>query len=181
MPLLSLLERLARLVHSESHAAGLRPVQWDILRFLAQANRFSRTPSGLTAYLGQTKGTVSQSLKALEDKGLVEKLPQPGDKRGVDVRLSTAGRAMLAKDPLVGFMDGLDGFGLEDRTALEALLSRYLTGLLTARQGRMFGECRQCRFFQASAAQGPYFCGLLKQALSEEDSRDRCIEFERVS
>ncbi len=70
----ALIERIGRLIGSESHANGLQPVHWEALRYLSKANRFSQTAAALTAYLGLTKGTVSQSLKALEAKGLVRKL-----------------------------------------------------------------------------------------------------------
>ncbi|HIP78057.1 MAG TPA: MarR family transcriptional regulator, partial [Kiloniellaceae bacterium] len=56
-----LLERLARVLQNEAHSEGLKPTQWEALRYLSRANRFSRTPSGVTAYLGMTKGTVSQT------------------------------------------------------------------------------------------------------------------------
>ena len=42
-------ERLGRLVQSEAHAAGLQPVQWEALRFLERANRFSRTAAAVTS------------------------------------------------------------------------------------------------------------------------------------
>ena len=35
-----LLERLARLVHNDAHVDGLKPTQWESLRYLARANRF---------------------------------------------------------------------------------------------------------------------------------------------
>ena len=39
--------------------------------FIARANRFSRTPAALADYAGSTRGTISQTLIALEQKGLV--------------------------------------------------------------------------------------------------------------
>jgi len=69
----ALIERIGRLLSTDAHAAGLLPVQWEVLRYLRRANRFSRTPAALTAYLGLTKGTVSQTLRALEGRGLVRK------------------------------------------------------------------------------------------------------------
>ena len=39
-----LLERLARVLQNEAHTGGLKPTQWEALRYLARANRFSRTP-----------------------------------------------------------------------------------------------------------------------------------------
>jgi DNA-binding MarR family transcriptional regulator len=57
------LERLSRVLLNDSASGGLNPTQWEALRFFALANRFSSTPSGLTAFLGVTKGTVSQTVR----------------------------------------------------------------------------------------------------------------------
>ncbi len=66
-----LIERLDRLVRSGESGHGLNPAQWEALRYLARANRFSRNPAALADYLGSTRGTVSQTLIALEQKGHV--------------------------------------------------------------------------------------------------------------
>ena len=52
------------------------------------------------AYLGLTKGTVSQTVHALEAKGLVTKQVDPADRRGRRLSLSPAGRTLLMRDPL---------------------------------------------------------------------------------
>ena len=67
-----LLERLAGLLRSESRKLlseyGLQPVQFEALHYLSNCNRYSDTPMAVTEYLGQTKGSVSQTLKVLEKK-----------------------------------------------------------------------------------------------------------------
>ena len=97
----ALIERIGRLLSTDAHAGGLLPVQWEALRYLGRANRFSRTPAALTAYLGLTKGTVSQTVHALEARGLVTKQVDPVDRRGRRLSLSPAGRTLLMRDPLV--------------------------------------------------------------------------------
>jgi DNA-binding MarR family transcriptional regulator len=49
-------------------AHGLQPVQLEVLNYLSSCNRYSDTPMAVTEYLGQTKGTVSQTIKTLEKK-----------------------------------------------------------------------------------------------------------------
>src|SRR3546814_3015773 len=65
-----LLDRLSRLTRELQFVDGLNPAQWEALRFLATANKYSRPPPALAEYLGATKGTVSQNLIAPESKGL---------------------------------------------------------------------------------------------------------------
>ena len=69
------LERLTRLMRAGEHEGGLNPAQWEALRYLSRANRFSNSPIALTRFLGSTKGTISQTIKALERKGYIAKGP----------------------------------------------------------------------------------------------------------
>ena len=100
----NLLERIGRLSRTEEQIGDLYPAQWAVLRYLAKANRFSRIPMAMTRYLATTRGTMSQSIKALERKGYVERQPSETDKRSVLVELTSAGRKQLAHDPMLGRM-----------------------------------------------------------------------------
>jgi DNA-binding MarR family transcriptional regulator len=169
-----LLDRLSRLIQNEGHAFGLKPTQWEVLRYLGMANRFSRQPAAITAYLGVTKGTVSQSLMALEKKGFVEKTPIAGDKRKVDIDLTEAGRDLLDKDPLAALDRLIVNLGAEERHVLEAQLEWVLRGWLTERGGRAFGVCKTCRYFETDndAAR----CGLLGVDLRPDECAMICVE-----
>ena len=174
-----LLERLSRILQNEAHASGLRPTQWEALRYLARANRFSRSPSAVTAYLGVTKGTVSQTLNALERKGLVRKRAAPGDRRNLMVEVTRAGRELLARDPVEAVSTAAARLSAVERRALSAALESLLAEALRRRGGRPFGLCRSCRFFQRRAKDGaPHRCALLEVPLSGEDSEQICIEQE---
>ena len=81
--LAALIDCLGRTVHSLQFAGDMNPAQWETLRFLSCANRYSRRPSALAEFLGTTKGTVSQTLKCLEGKGYVRRVKPEGDRRGV--------------------------------------------------------------------------------------------------
>ena len=63
-----LMDRLERLARMGEQTGRLNPAQWEALRYLARANRFSRTPAALADYLAATRGTVSRTLlvKGLE-------------------------------------------------------------------------------------------------------------------
>jgi DNA-binding MarR family transcriptional regulator len=171
-----LLDRIARLSQAADRAAGLNPAQAEALRYLGRANRFSRTPAALADYLGSTRGTVSQTLLALEAKGLVEKSAYPGDGRAVALRLTWAGEAFLQADQsqyLAGMIDA-EGTG----EALATLLDGVLRAALAARGGAAFGVCRTCRHFREGAHGGtrPHHCGLLDAPLSEPEAGQICLE-----
>lgn len=176
---IELIGRLARLVTNEGHAHGLKPAQWEALRFLARANRFSRTPGGLTAYLGLTKGTVSQTLMALERDGLIEKTANPGDGRSVRLDLSRDGRALLERDGMAAVGEAFSALAPANRTALQEGLPALVGAMLSARGGRAFGICHDCRHFAADA-RGPdrHYCRLLQQPLEGFEAEQICQEQE---
>jgi len=172
-----LLERLARVVQNEAHVAGLKPTQWEALRYLARANRFSRTPSGLTAYLGVTKGTVSQTLNALERKGLVAKTADPTDRRQVRIDVTAEGTRLLERDPLAMLSGASSALSTPERLRVAGGLEALLRESLHRRGGRPFGVCRTCRFFSADDPAGaPHRCTLLDEPLSADDSNRICEE-----
>jgi len=171
-----LLLRFARIVAAEGYGRGLQPVQWQALTYLSAANRFSRTAKALTAWLGQTKGSVSQTIIALEQKGLVSRRPDRDDQRVVRLELTDAGRAMLGAPPPSMGASMLSRLSGDERDAFMALVSKMLVGTIRKQGGRPFGQCRTCRHFEVAAEQGSYRCALLDVPLSDEDSRHICYE-----
>jgi len=172
-----LVDRLARLVRAEGHGGALNPAQWDTLRYLARCNRFSNTAGALTRYLGATKGTVSQTLNALERKHLVERGPDRASGRVVRLSLTRGGRTALANDPLLGLKQAAEA--LPPALARQAAegLTAALSALQAANKREPFGVCRTCRHFRADAPAGaPHFCALLDERLSEQDSTRICAE-----
>lgn len=177
-----LLERLARLMRAAEHQAGLNPAQWEALRYLDRANRFSNSPTALARYLGATRGTVSQTLIALERKGLITRMLRPGLRRSIALGLTARGRAQLERDPWSKL--AADAAALDARASrrLNAGLASLMAGALSRRPGASFGRCSTCRYFgrrqAARVPGGPHRCLLLDLALSETDSRKICAEHE---
>lgn len=171
----SLLERLGRLLRASAQAQGLAPAQWEALRYLARANRFSRTPAALAEYLGATRGTVSQTLIALEDKALIRKAANRRDGRSVELNLSQTGRAMLEDDALKDLARDIDAAG--SAGVLIEGLEHTLREELMRRGGRAFGVCRTCRHFRIGAGKGRRsHCSLLDEPLSDADADLICFE-----
>jgi DNA-binding MarR family transcriptional regulator len=180
-----LIDRLGRLARAADHRGGLNPAQREALRYLALANRFSRSPAALAEYLGATRGTVSQSLIALEAKGYVTREPHPRDRRALALGLTAAGRAALKDDDGVALLGAAvaAGVGAEAAT-LARLLEATLAAAIARNGGRAFGVCRTCRHFRAEAHAGtarPHHCALLDVPLAEADARAICVEHERAA
>lgn len=174
----SLLESISRALQGEQRrlavAAGLPAVQWTILHYLRDANRYSNTPQALTEYLGLTKGTVSQSLKRLEARGWVKRLADARDGRITRLVLTRGGMKQLDDSIEAEWHAAAERLPAPQRDAAEAALAQLLAGWQQSRSGRSFGVCQSCRHFQQTAAENR--CGLTGEALSDEDSTRLCRE-----
>jgi DNA-binding MarR family transcriptional regulator len=174
-----LIDRLGRLMRAEGHDGRLNPAQWDALRYLLRCNRFSNTPGALARYLSATKGTASQTLNALERKGLIARKPDAESGRVVRLTVTATGRALAAKDPLQQLTNAAAELTPTQRSALTVGLSAMLRRLQHDNGLRPFGVCRTCRHFRPDAPGGkPHWCALLLDPLSEQDSAAICVEHE---
>lgn len=173
------LERLARVLRAREHEDGLNPAQREALRYLARANRFSNTPGALTRYLGATKGTISQTVMALERKGLIAKAARDA-KKSVRLTLTDKGRETLASDPWVKLEHAVEDLGGKTRRRMQRGLEELLAREVTRGGLASFGICSSCRFFRERGregdARGPHLCMLFEEALSNEDAGRICIE-----
>lgn len=172
-----LLDRLNRLLRNDVETGPLKSVHWEVMRFLQQANRFSRTPGAVTARLGITKGTVSQSLKTLERSGFIRKLVDAKDKRVVRLALTASAEQILREDPLIALASCLESTDKENLKVVEEVFDAVLHDMLKQRNHVKFGICHTCKHFQSTKGSiGSYHCGLLNEKLYEEDISQLCIE-----
>lgn len=171
-----LLERMGRLLSSSYNADGFKPVQWEALSFLSQANVFSRNPSALGKYLGVTKGSISQTLSILENRGLLSKRTDKKDKRAVRLDLTAKGRAMVVKGPLQQVVSSIDSLGTGDQQDLLNALEKVLLAQLDERGRQPFGQCKHCTHHRHN--RGQYRCNLLGVALEKNAIELICVEYE---
>lgn len=178
--LFELLRCMARALHGGARERavvnGLLPIHAQVLAYLRHANRYSNTAQALSEFLGQTKGTVSQTLKLLEAEGLVRRSPDPHDRRVTRLAVTAAGVRRLAK------VEVDDAWVAALRT-LPAPLAAAACGALTMvmREWQQqccsasFGVCRSCAHFRVDEG-GRFRCGLTGESLSNEDSAKICRE-----
>lgn len=175
--LAELLDRLGRATHALQFAHGLNPAQWEALRFLGRANRYSRSPSSLAEYLGTTKGTASQTLRALESKGYVRRSRSSRDRRGVSLELTPEGSALLGRDPMRDIEDAVAALSGPCADTLAEGIAQVLAKVRNrCRQGE-FGVCERCRHLVATGAAETTQCGLTGDLLSKDESTLLCVNF----
>jgi DNA-binding MarR family transcriptional regulator len=97
---MAVLSRVTRLAHHLDRARrqafeahGLEPWEFDVLAALRRAGSpYRLSPGRLLKETLVTSGTMTNRVDRLASRGLVERLPDPADRRGVLVRLTESGR-----------------------------------------------------------------------------------------
>lgn len=134
---LEVLSRVTRLAHHLDRARrtafaahDLEVWEFDVLAALRRAGRpYVLSPGKLLGQTLVTSGTMTNRVDRLESRGLVQRLPDPADRRGVHVRLTPAGKervdAALA-DLLERERRLLRALSRADQDALSRLLRRLV-------------------------------------------------------
>ncbi|MGL5850301.1 MAG: MarR family winged helix-turn-helix transcriptional regulator [Phycicoccus sp.] len=134
LEVLSRVSRLARRLDLARGTAfaehGLESWEFDVLAALRRAGRpYELSPGQLVAETLVTSGTMTNRVDRLVTRDLVERHPDPRDRRGVIVRLTAAGRDAVdaALADLLGRERALlADLADDDRTRLADLLRRLL-------------------------------------------------------
>ncbi|MFN0097033.1 MAG: MarR family winged helix-turn-helix transcriptional regulator [Gemmatimonadaceae bacterium] len=172
--------------HQERHearAAGLSSAQARILTILAAVGE--QTPSDLANELGVSLATVSDSVSALESKGLVERRPSPTHHRASTLSLTRDGgvEARKASSWPEFFATSI---GTLTDTQQEQLLSSLLL-LLRAMQenGQVPAQrmCLTCTSFRPYVRDGqrPHHCALVDAPMRAAHLRLLCADHEMAS
>jgi len=122
---------------------------------------------------GTTRGTVSQTLKALASKGLVTEAASPRDRRSISYTLTQTGRAHLDRPSALA--DAAARLSPESAAAAETALTDLLRVLLARRGQRAFGICGTCRHHRPNPDRSAT-CALLSVPLAPEETSLLCIE-----
>ena len=167
-----LVSRLTRLDAASSWNDDLNPSQTAVLNYLAKANRFSRSPSHVAAYLGTTRGTISQSLKSLNKKGYVNERRSTQDKRVISYDLTAKGREVASStSQLECSIASLDE---NEKESLQDALAKIMRLALSQNGNQEFGICRTC-IHHKPKADGAY-CSLLSEHLTVAEADQICAE-----
>lgn len=168
------LERLGVLMrhHSRAHPSGLHPIHFEVLHYLSMCNRFSNTPQAITEYLGITKGTLSQTLKLLEQRGFLQRSPDLTDRRIVHFDLTPEGETLLSEH-LQGTLDLLEDLSPAEQQTVENALQLLLNRMVQRQGGKPFGVCKTCKYHRSNESA---WCSLLQLPLEHPAPDKICRE-----
>ena len=168
-----LIERLSalhrNLMRKFATEAGLQFVHIEILHYLSLCNHYSDTTQAISEYLGQTKGSISQSLAYLEQHNYVKRFQDKKDKRVFHLSLTAKG--YLVSERLSGSIN------LQNSIKEDSSLFAVLVAFQKKNGMKSFGICATCKFNQNPGA-GTFICGLTQEKLKLEDTQKICREHE---
>lgn len=178
--IIDLLDRIAIVrrseVRSEGAKHGLPAVQLDALRYLAACNRFSDTPASVAEFLDSTRGTISQTLIALERKRLIRKYTDPTDGRVVHCVPTHKGREILKgseqSDVLVAAVESMPS---PEQDRLGTALAQLVSITQDRRGRREFGRCLECSHYTRNDKGTS--CALLDEVLHDGEEQQICRYF----
>ncbi|MFT7654821.1 MAG: DNA-binding MarR family transcriptional regulator [Candidatus Azotimanducaceae bacterium] len=172
---------LGRIATGEGLVEGLTAAQWAALRYFAQANRFSRTPSAFAAFHGTTRGTASQTIKSIEALGYLSRVRSEADRRSVRLVLTEKARGILANDPLEALVRATGSLPPSVRDQFANTLQRILGQVTQERGNAPFGTCTSCQHLESGGCtregQAVYACGFTCEPLLLEELDGVCINF----
>ena len=177
--LAELMEQIGRIAYSARSQGGLTPAQWTALRFFSRANRFSRTVSAFAEFHSTTRGTASQTVKGLVQRGYLTRCRSDRDARSSSLETTQKTLAALEDDPLEDLAQAAGVVSERARATLAVHLTLVL-GKLAARRGRRyFGSCTSCAHLQGAGFAGAeYFCGLVGEKLAATEIGEVCVKFQ---
>jgi len=170
-----LLVHIGRSSRGEDMQSPLTAAQWTCLRFFARANRVSRTPSAFASFQATTRGTASQTIKALEKRGFLARYRSEQDGRSVRLEITERGLDTLQTDPLAEVITAINLLDPKERGAFLATLSHLSESLAGLRGAQAFGTCEACTYYARSDGGG--YCACIAAELAPEDFGKLCVNF----
>ncbi|QQR36064.1 MarR family transcriptional regulator [Devosia oryziradicis] len=186
MRVLEGLERIATAIRADdwnrARAAGVNPTQLAILDVL-EGRPAGLAVRDLASQLGVSQPTATDSILALERKGMVEKRPEPGDGRSQRVQITPAGRdAHAARAAAPGAVAQAASALPDDQQEYLLLLVVSVIRQLQESQAipiqRMCVSCRYFRPYAHADAAKPHHCNFVDAAFGQQDLRIDCREHE---
>lgn len=174
------LERISEafrvLLWQESKESALSPIQLQMLIFLIFHEKEKCKISYLAREFNMTKATVSDSVRMLLEKKLVEKIPDPSDARSFALQLTQEGEKRAQK--ATGFAGAVEqplrALSRDTKALLLDSLLHIIQHLVKADVITVQRMCYNCAHFDRVA--GEKYCQLLGSSLESDNIRIDCPE-----
>ena len=174
---------LSRLAHGDGLPGGLTASQWAALRYFSQANRSSRTLAAFADYQVTTRGTASQTITTLVEKGLLVRKESRIDRRSAQIDLTSEGRAFCESDRFNELVYAISELADDLRIDVLAALEGVMERIAENRRRRRFGTCESCGHLSVCidhpAGETGHVCCLTGLPLNRSELDELCINYQR--
>lgn len=176
------LERLSQvfriLLWEKAKEHSLSPIQIQLLIFIRHHSADKTTVSYLAQEFNFTKPTISDAIKTLEQKKLIQKVTDTTDTRSYTINLTTAGKKIVFEtenfaNPLTTIISKAND---TDKIVLWENISNLIIRLNKLEIISVQRTCFNCKHY--SIKNKSHFCNLLDLKLLTQDIRIDCREFE---
>lgn len=178
---LDALGRLARGQRTHRQAVAtqhnLTPLQLELLVTLGQAPPPDPLVGAMAREVGVSQPTTTDSLRALEDKGLVTRGPDAADRRRTTVALTPAGTAVLDQVATADrtMLDAVATLSPDRQEAVLGSLLELIATMVDAGIVDVARTCTTCHHHRQST-DGRHHCTLLRVDLPVAELRVNCPE-----
>ncbi|MCC5859509.1 MAG: MarR family transcriptional regulator [Ectothiorhodospiraceae bacterium] len=174
------IRHLVRATDPDANADGLTPLQWNALHYLALANRLSRTVSGFAAYNGTSKGTASQVIRGLVERGYIRRVASGQDGRSAELVLTDAAKNRLSAAAGTPLTRAIQTLSDEDRTRLQAVMDTLMRRARPPAGRSCLGSCADCAHHKSWRDGGAELarCSREGHLLDQEDLTKICVAYE---
>jgi len=162
---------------------GLNPTQGQVLVVLRASGGARLRISDLAERLALAPATISDSVAALERKGMVTKQRDPADARAVAVFLTVTGQAEA--EDAAGWpellLEAVRTLTCEEQAALYRAMLKTVRALQVRGRIPVSQMCVTCNFFRPYAHAGapaPHHCALVDAPFGDAQIRLDCREHE---
>ena len=176
------LERVAEtfrvLLWDHAKKIGLSPIQIQLLIFTHYHAEEWCNVSDFAREFNMTKPTISDAVRVLHKKKLIQKIPSPTDGRAYHIQLTGEGKKIVQETADFGspVYQVIADFKQDDQQHFYRLLNELVFKLNRKGVIQIQRSCQNCRFYQADGEER--FCQFLGKPLSTSDLRLDCPEFE---
>ncbi len=171
-------EAFKSLLWEYAKVIGLSPIQIQLLIFIAYHKPELCKVSQLADEFNITKPTVSDAVRILAKKGLIDKEYSEVDNRSYTISLTAKGKETV---------NSTERFAAPVKTTIESMAAKEQEMLYSSLNKLIFNlnakgvltiqrMCYGCRFYEKTTS--AHFCNLLEKELKTSEIRVDCPEFE---
>lgn len=177
------LERISQafrvLLWQQTKEFSLSPIQVQVLIFLLNHKPDTRKVSYLAEEFNLTKATISDTIKTLEQKKLIDKEYEAEDTRSYKIHLTIQGKAIAKQISFFSneIRNPITKLSIEEKDSLFNSLLQVLNHLHQKEIVSFQRMCFTCSYYQSLKSSKKHFCKLLNKNMLQNELRIDCPEY----